>query len=359
MTAGRVLCSAILSLVVVTVSCSTGPVSHATSVTSPSPSPTPLHLNRAYVATGAGVIPIDLTTKAPGKPIPSPAGTVPVAVSITADGKTAYVSVLEPSGNHGASGVMPLDLVTATFGDNIPISTTKLPYGVILAPGGKTAYVVASLTNGSGAVIPLDLTTKLLGTPILTPAGTFPVDMGITPDGKTAYLAVDAIRRCLNAVTSPTTVGRSTSSKLWRARARRQSGSGRSSSSVPAGKGGFDLVQVLTAMVRANRIQWTVGVDLRNELGGQGRDELVCLLGDAQGDLGRLARRDGVDERAGGIVDPVHVLRLGIGRREVTGALQLSSEEQRAAIPECHMPQHAGDGPVFVDHRGEVLVAQL
>jgi DNA-binding beta-propeller fold protein YncE len=201
MTAGRVLRSAVLSLVAVTVSCSTGPVSHATSVTSPSPSPTPLHLNRAYVATGAGVLPIDLTTKAPGKPIPSPAGTVPVAVSITADGKTAYVSVLEPSGNHGASGVMPLDLVTATFGDNIPISTTKLPFGVILAPGGKIAYVVASLTNGSGAVIPLDLTTKLLGTPILTPAGTFPVDMGITPDGKTAYLAVDAaVNGAINAV---------------------------------------------------------------------------------------------------------------------------------------------------------------
>src|SRR5450759_446294 len=166
-------------------------------------------------------------------------------------------------------------------------------------------------------------------------------------------------RRCLTAVTSPTTVGRSTSWKLWRARARRQSGSGRSTSSVPAGKGGLDFVQVLTAMVGANGIQWAVGVDLRNELGGQRRDELVRLLGDAQGDLGRLARRDGVDERAGRIVDPVHALRLGIGWREGPVALQLSSEKQRAAIPECHVPQHASDGPVFVDHRAEVLVAQL
>src|ERR1700682_5520262 len=55
-------------------------------------------------------------------------------------------------------------------------------------------------------------------------------------------------------------------------------GSGRSSSSIPVGKGGFDLVQVLTAMVGANGIQWAVGVDLCNELGWQRRDELVRLL---------------------------------------------------------------------------------
>src|ERR1700674_3855242 len=103
--------------------------------------------------------------------------------------------------------------------------------------------------------------------------------------------------------------------KLWRAGARRHSGSGRPVSSVPAGKGGLDLVQVLTAMVGANRIQRAVVVDLRNELGGQRRDEFVSLLGDAQGDLGRLARGDGVNERSGGIVDPVHALRLGVGRR--------------------------------------------
>src|SRR6202521_1295067 len=158
---------------------------------------------------------------------------------------------------------------------------------------------------------------------------------------------------------SPPTVGRSTSWKLLRACARRQSGSGRSSSSVPAGKRGLDLVQVLTAMVGANRIQRAVVVYLRNELGGQRRDELVRLLGDAQGDLGRLARGDRVNERSGGIVDPVHALRLGIGWGEGPVAVQLSSEEQRAAIPECHVPQHARDSPVFVDHRAEVLVAQL
>src|ERR1700675_440306 len=129
--------------------------------------------------------------------------------------------------------------------------------------------------------------------------------------------------------------------KLWRAGARRHSGSGRWVSSVPAGKRGLDLVQALTAMVGANRIQRAVVVDLRDELGGQRRDELVRLLGDAQGDLGRLARGDRVNERAGGIVDPVHALGLGIGWRESTVALQLSSEEQRAAIPECHVAQHA------------------
>src|ERR1700675_1835820 len=104
--------------------------------------------------------------------------------------------------------------------------------------------------------------------------------------------------------------------KLWRAGARRHSGSGRWVSSVPAGKGGLDLAQVLTAMVGANRIERAVVVDLRNELGGQRRDELVRFLGDAQGDFSRLARRDGVDERASGIVDPVHTLRLGIGWRQ-------------------------------------------
>jgi hypothetical protein len=42
-----------------------------------------------------------------------------------------------------------------------------------------------------------------------------------------------------------------------------------------AGIGGLDFVQVLAAMVGANRIQWAVGGDLGNELGGQRREKLV------------------------------------------------------------------------------------
>ena len=201
MTAKKALVLVGLTALVGSASCvigPSGPVARNGAAT-PAP-PRPVHLNRAYVATGSGVIPIDLATGAPGDPIPTPAGTVPVDIVIASDGMTAYVAAVPPTDSHASAALIPLSLLTNTFGSPIPIATTKT-FGVILAPGGKTAYIIAFLSDRGGAVIPLDLTTDVLGSPILTPTGTFPASLDITPDGKTAYVAVDALAAgSINAV---------------------------------------------------------------------------------------------------------------------------------------------------------------
>jgi DNA-binding beta-propeller fold protein YncE len=163
--------------------------------------PSPLHLHRAYVATSAGVVAIDLTTGIVGTPVPTPSGTVPVDIAITPDAKTAYVAAIASRDSHAQSSVIPLDLATGTLGNAIPIATTTLPFGLVIAPDGKTAYVLTDLTGSGGAVIPLNLATRTLATPIPTPRDTFAANIAITPDGKTAYVAVQARRvGAMNAV---------------------------------------------------------------------------------------------------------------------------------------------------------------
>jgi hyaluronoglucosaminidase len=188
------------ALLLVLVAC--GGVASTTSRPSASTgTPAPLRLHRAYVATAAGVVPVDLTTGILGTPVPTPSGTVPVDIAIAPDGKTAYVASIVSRGSRAESGVIPLDLATGTLGNAIPVATTALPFGLIIAPDGKTAYVRASLTGSGGAVIPLNLATGTLGTPIPTPRDTVPANIAITPDGKTAYVAVQARRiGAMNAV---------------------------------------------------------------------------------------------------------------------------------------------------------------
>ena len=54
-----------------------------------------------------------------------------------------------------------------------------------------------------------------------------------------------------------------------------------------------------------------------------------------------LEWRDRVDQRSAGVVDPVHVLRLGVGGRERHAALQLVGERQRPGIPEGDVTEHS------------------
>ncbi|MGH2545508.1 MAG: hypothetical protein ACRDHJ_01355, partial [Actinomycetota bacterium] len=88
-------------------------------------------------------------------------------------------------------------------------------------------------------------------------------------------------------------------------------------------RGSFDLVEVLASVSGAKRIDralWVVGP---HPFGRKGGDPPVGFLGDAESEFGEYAWLDGVDQRAGGVVDPVHVLRFRVGRGERHPALQL------------------------------------
>jgi DNA-binding beta-propeller fold protein YncE len=125
---------------------------------------------RAYVLSGAGVTPIDLTAGTPGTPIKI--GTFPLAIAITPSGAAAYVV--------GSSGtVTRIDRATGTPGK--PIKIGSGPAAIAIAPDGKTAYVL----SGAG-VTPIDLATGAARTPLGVPGG--PLAIAITPDGATAYV---------------------------------------------------------------------------------------------------------------------------------------------------------------------------
>jgi DNA-binding beta-propeller fold protein YncE len=171
----------------------------------------------AYVSTSSGnalrglgaldhgdVVPINLMTNTPGTPIPTPAGTDPITLAITPDGKTAYVTTMNPS---GPGAVVPINLVTNTLGTPIPIPLltlgpnrspggVNLPNAIAITPDGKTAYVTNYVFTenapGTDAVVPINLVTNTPGPPIQVGGGTGRIqDIAITPDGKTAYVTID------------------------------------------------------------------------------------------------------------------------------------------------------------------------
>ena len=81
-----------------------------------------------------------------------PGGERPVAIAITPDGKTAYVT------NIGSGTVTPIATATNTAGTPIPVGSD--PDAIAFTPDGKTAYVANS---GSDTVTPIATATNTAG----------------------------------------------------------------------------------------------------------------------------------------------------------------------------------------------------
>ena len=137
----------------------------------------------AYVASNAGVFPIDLTTRTVGTVIPL--GGFVTGLAITADGQTAFASV--PSANQ----VWLIDLNTNTVVPT-PIAVGVDPLTVALAPGGQFAYVANA---GANTVSVIDVASRTVLTTV--PVGLQPIGIEFTPDGRYAYVA----NRAANTVT--------------------------------------------------------------------------------------------------------------------------------------------------------------
>jgi YVTN family beta-propeller protein len=139
----------------------------------------------AYALAGNGILPVNLTTDTPGKPIAI--GNNPGGIAITQDARTAYVTA--------GDSIVPVNLATGRPGT--PINVGHSLSAIAITPDGKTAYVIDD--SGVGTAIRVDLTTGKYGKPIkvdhllsLPGGGTVgdgPITITITPDGKTAYTA--------------------------------------------------------------------------------------------------------------------------------------------------------------------------
>jgi YVTN family beta-propeller protein len=128
-----------------------------------------------YVIADSAVVAIRAATGVPGRKIP--AGTVPVAVAVTPDGKTAYVAATT---FRGYEMVTPIDTAANTAGKPIRIGTSDAggcdTDVIAITPDGKTAYVS---NQGSGTVTPIDTVANTTGTPI--PVGGSPGRIAIAP----------------------------------------------------------------------------------------------------------------------------------------------------------------------------------
>jgi YVTN family beta-propeller protein len=107
---------------------------------------------------------------------PIKVGTNPMAIAITPDGKTAYVSNDQIPGT-----VTPIDLVTKKSGR--PVRVGPYPQAIAVSPNGKTAYVL-----NEDSVTPIDLATGVPGKTVNPAPGFIPSAIAFTPDGQTAYV---------------------------------------------------------------------------------------------------------------------------------------------------------------------------
>ncbi len=80
----------------------------------------------------------------------------------------------------------PIDTATSTVIKTIPVSLNAV--AVAVTPDGKTAYVTLNSASpgGRGSVVPVSTSTYQVGKPIKV-ASNLPATMAVTPDGKTLY----------------------------------------------------------------------------------------------------------------------------------------------------------------------------
>src|SRR5512132_2016571 len=125
--------------------------------------------------------------------------------------------------------------------------------------------------------------------------------------------------------------------------------------SAAVAESSLQLVQVLTSVLAAGWIDGTVLVERSHPVQGQLGYACIRLLRDPQGEFGCRPRCDGMDDRAGRIVEPV-TLGFGVRRDPRLATIDLVGEDEHPAVPVRHVTEHARDRPVFVGRRCEGIV---
>jgi len=114
------------------------------------------------------------------------AGTNPIAISVDASGKYAYVA---NSGSNDISGYSINGSTGALTSLGVPVPAGSTPYSISIDPLGRFAYVA---NNGSNDVSGYSIdgsTGALLSVGATVPAGTGPYAVNIDPSGSFVYVA--------------------------------------------------------------------------------------------------------------------------------------------------------------------------
>ncbi len=148
------------------------------------------------------VTPIRTAANTAGRPINTGANPYAVAMAVTPNSKTVYVANEEPDGT-----VTPIDTATNTAGKNI--KTGSEPLAISITPNGKTAYVLnlGQGEPGKGSVTPINTATNTAGRPIPLNHAAFPDAsnlMVMTPNGKTLYAADNTTLTPIDTATNTT-----------------------------------------------------------------------------------------------------------------------------------------------------------
>lgn len=129
-------------------------------------------------AAQATVTPIDLATDRPLAPIL--VGTLPESMTMSPNGKLLYVVDTNQTDPGEPTAITPVDTATDRAGAEIRLSRASVPFpaaGVAFAPDNRTAYAITA-----AGVVPIDTANGAVGKPIgLRTAD--PVAVAVTPDG--------------------------------------------------------------------------------------------------------------------------------------------------------------------------------
>jgi len=135
--------------------------------------------HRAVAGGSAIVIPVDLATQEPGRPVHIPGNGGTRAVVVTANGAT----ILAASGTE----VVPISTSTLRVGTPIQLGAHHEIYGMALNPSGTVLYVLAA-----DGVYPIDLSRDAAGAVISTGLTISSVDgphgIAVSPNGSTVYV---------------------------------------------------------------------------------------------------------------------------------------------------------------------------
>jgi DNA-binding beta-propeller fold protein YncE len=128
---------------------------------------------------GAVVIPVDLATQEPGRPVRIPGHGGTRAIVVTANGATIFAA--------SGTEVVPISASTLRVGTPIQLGSHHQIYGMALNPSGTVLYVLAA-----DGVYPIDLSRDVVGAHISTGLTVSSVDgphgIAVSPDGGTVYV---------------------------------------------------------------------------------------------------------------------------------------------------------------------------
>jgi gliding motility-associated-like protein len=107
-----------------------------------------------------------------------PVGSFPFGITVSPDGKYAYVT-----NNNYAGTVSVISTASNTLTATIPVGA--FPFGIVVSPDGSRVYLTNNFTYGTVTVI--NTATDMVVDTI--PVGSLPYSIAISPDGSTLYIA--------------------------------------------------------------------------------------------------------------------------------------------------------------------------